>query len=153
MYLLLSLVSLRELDLCRNWFKALPTALRQLPFLTKLNASRNFLRPNPAFLSFLMQPPGLPSLQELDLTFNPKCYTQDLFDLLSSSLPDVALRLTVTSPPPPGAFVGSAARERDPRLLRSQLEPYTTLALRKRLATTFGQTEHEVKEITLMPNI
>ena len=76
--------------------------------------------------------------QELDISFNKKCYTQELADLLAKELPTVAVRITVTFPPPPGAYVGEAACNRDASLLRSQLEPYTTLQLRRRLVTTFG---------------
>jgi len=133
------LVSLTELDLCRNRFRALPSSLQQLPGLARLNASRNDLRPSLEFLQMLLQPPGLRSLQELDITFNKKCYTQDLADLLTAELPSVAVRMTVTFPPPPGAKVGEAASVRDATLLRSQLEPYTTLQLRQRLVTAFGE--------------
>jgi hypothetical protein len=89
------------------------------------------------------QAPGLPSLQELDLTFNKKLFMQETYDLLERSLPNVAVRMTVTSPSPPGAYVGAAACERDATLLRSQLEPFTTLQLRKRLVDTFGQQPHQ----------
>mmetsp|Transcript_71907 Transcript_71907/g.227220 ORF Transcript_71907/g.227220 Transcript_71907/m.227220 type:complete len:496 (-) Transcript_71907:41-1528(-) len=138
-----SLVSLTELDLCRNCFYALPPALRRLPKLAKLNASRNYLRPNADFLVLLLQPPGLPALQELDITFNKRCFTQDLADLLARELPSVAVRVTVTYPKPPGAFVGDAACDRDATLLRSQLEPFATFALRRRLVTTFGQEPYQ----------
>ena len=137
-----SLASLQELNLCRNLFRALPPSLRQLPQLQKLNASRNQLRPSAEFLVLLLQSPGLPALQELDISFNTKCYTQDLADLLATELPDMAVRMTVTCPPPPGAYVGDAAANRDASLLRSQLEPFTTLQLRRRLVTTFGCEPH-----------
>ena len=138
------LAGLTALDLCRNEFRALPPALRALPRLATLNASRNHLRPNAAFLVLLLQPPGLPALQDLDLTFNKKVFKQDLKDTLAAGLPQVAVRMTVTFPPPPGAYVGDAACDRDAALLRSQLEPYTTLALRERLATTFGRGRHSM---------
>ena len=53
----------------------------------------------------LLQPP-LPALEALDLRFNKKCYSQSLADLLHAELPGVAVQITVTSPSPPGAFVG-----------------------------------------------
>ena len=84
------------------------------------------------------QAPGLPSLQDLDITFNKKCFTQDLSDMLQAKLPSVAVRVTVTYPAPPGAYVGDAACDRDATLLRSQLEPFTTLQLRSRLVETLG---------------
>eukprot|EP00927_Polykrikos_kofoidii_P039197 TRINITY_DN33629_c0_g1_i1.p1 TRINITY_DN33629_c0_g1~~TRINITY_DN33629_c0_g1_i1.p1 ORF type:complete len:519 (+),score=25.52 TRINITY_DN33629_c0_g1_i1:39-1595(+) len=139
-----NLVSLVELNLCRNSFCALPSSLRQLPNLAKLNASRNSIRPNAAFMVLLLQAPGLPSLQELDITFNKKCYTQDLAELLATELPTVAVRITVTYPRPPGAYVGDSPATRDATVLRSQLEPYTTLQLRQRLAITFGHGTHSM---------
>ena len=132
-----NLKNLEALDIRRNEFRSLPQSLPQLPFLTKLNASRNHLRPSADLLVLLTKPP-LPSLESLDLTFNKKLFTQSLLDLLTSSLPTVAIYITVTSPPPPGAYVGDSPGQRDPSLLRSQLEPYTTLQLRKRLVETFG---------------
>lgn len=133
------LVSLTELDLCRNHFQVLPSALPHLPNLAKLNVSRNDLRPSLEFLQMLLQPPGLPSLEELDITLNRKCYTQDLEDLLTAELPTVASRMTVTFPAPPGAKIGEGACDRDESLLRSQLEPFTTLQLRRRLVEVFGE--------------
>lgn len=137
-----SLQSLTELDLTRNCFKVLPSTLRLLPKLTKLNASRNDLRPNAEFLVLLLQPPGLPSLELLNITFNKKCYTKILFDELTSKMPNVAVKMTVTHPPPPGAKVGGAACDRDATKLRSQLEPYTVGQLRIRLVDTFGEEPH-----------
>jgi len=130
------LKNLVSLDIRRNEFRSLPPSLAQLPLLTTLNASRNHLRPSADFLVLLTQPP-LPSLQSLDLTFNKKIFTQSLSVLLTSSLPNVATYITITSPPPPGAYIGDSPGERDPTLLRSQLEPFTTLQLRNRLVETF----------------
>ena len=138
------LVGLTELDLCKNELRSLPRSLRELPRLSKLNVSRNQLRPNAEFLVLLLQPPGLPALEELDLRFNKKIFTQQLADLLRDELPSVTTRLTVTSPPPTGAYVGDAACDRDPQLLRSQLEPFTTLQLRRRLVETFGHEQHSM---------
>jgi len=133
------LVSLSELNLCRNHFRVLPSSLRLLSNLSKLNASRNDIRPSLEFMQILLRPPVLQSLQELDITFNKLCYTQELEDFLTAKLPNVAVRMTVTFPPPPGAKVGESAGDRDSTLLRSQLEPYTTLQLRRRLVETFGE--------------
>jgi hypothetical protein len=129
--------NLTSLDICRNEFRSLPESLRELPHLTQINASRNQLRASADLLVLLTKPP-LPSLQSLDLTFNKKLFTQSLLDILRSSLPSVAISMTVTSPPPTGAYIGNSPGERDPLLLRSQLEPFTTLELRKRLVETFG---------------
>ena len=133
--------NLKSLDIRRNEFRSLPPSLTQLPNLTNLNASRNYLRPSADLLVLLTNPP-LPSLQCLDLTFNKKIFTQSLADLLTSSLPTVAVYMTVTSPPPPGAYVGDSPGERDATLLRSQLEPLTTLQLRQRLVETFGHASY-----------
>jgi hypothetical protein len=46
--------------------------------------------------------------------------------------------MTINFPCPVGAFVGASAAERDPSLLRSQLEPWSTTALRRRLVADFG---------------
>ena len=134
---------LEELDLRRNSFRNLPCTLRKLPKLTKLNASRNELRPNGVTM-LLLQAPGLPALQELDITFNKKCFTRDLADTLTTGLPTVSVRVTVTFPPPEGAYIGEAPSTRDASLLRSQLEPYTTLQLRQRLVDAFDQPPHSV---------
>jgi len=52
------LSELRELNLCRNNFRSLPSTLRHLSKLEKLNASRNILRPNAEFLVLLLQEPS-----------------------------------------------------------------------------------------------
>jgi hypothetical protein len=137
------LKNLVSLDIRRNEFRSLPQSLTQLPFLAKLNASRNLLRPTADFLVLLTKPP-LPHLETLDLTFNKKIFTQHILDLLTSSLPTVAIYITVTSPPPPGAYIGDSPGERDPALLRSQLEPFTTLQLRKRLVKTFNHKPYSM---------
>lgn len=129
--------NLVSLDIRRNEFRSLPESLRDLHHLSHINASRNHLRASADLLVLLTKPP-LPSLQSLDLTFNKKLFTQSLLDILTSSLPDVAVYMTVTSPPPKGAYIGNSPGERNPLLLRSQLEPFTTLELRKRLVETFG---------------
>jgi len=76
----------------------------------------------------------------LDLRFNQKCGHQKLLDKLRRVLlPTVDVRITISFPPPKGAFVGGSAAERDPTLLRSQLEPWPTTALRRRLVADFGE--------------
>jgi hypothetical protein len=73
-------------------------------------------------------------LQELDLTFNQRLFMQDTHDLLQKTLPTVAVRMTVTS-----RADSLQPCDRDATLLRSQLEPFTTLQLRRRLVDVFGQ--------------
>ena len=134
-----ALTNLVSLNIRKNEFRGLPTELVKLSKLSRLDASRNQLRPSADLLVLLTkQPPNLPSLESLDLTFNKKLFCKSLLDLLEKALPDVAIGMTITSPPPNGAYVGESPGQRDPELLRSQLEPYTTLQLRKRLIETFG---------------
>ena len=136
-----ALTNLVSLNIRKNEFRGLPTELVKLSKLSRLDASRNQLRPSADLLVLLttkQQPPNLPSLESLDLTFNKKLFCKSLLDLLEKALPDVAIGMTITSPPPNGAYVGESPGQRDPELLRSQLEPYTTLQLRKRLIETFG---------------
>ena len=141
---LAALANLVSLDMRRNEFRSLPESLPQLSSLVHLNASRNQLRSSAALLVLLTKPP-LPSIQTIDLTFNKKLFTQSLFDLLTSSLPSsVAIYMTVTSPPPPGAYIGDSPGERDASQLRSQLEPFTTLQLRERLVRTFGHEPYSM---------
>jgi len=137
------LKNLVSLNIRRNEFRSLPASLAQLPFLTHLNASRNQLRPSADLLVLLTQPP-LPSLEVLDLTFNKKIFTQSILDLLTAALPNVAIDITVTSPPPSGAYIGDSPGERNAELLRSQLEPFTTLQLRKRLVDTFHHAPYSM---------
>ena len=132
-----TLKNIVSLNIRRNEFRLLPPSLSKLSKLSRLNASRNQLRPSADLLVLLTQPP-LPSLESLDLTFNKKLFTKSMLDILTTALPNVAIEMTVTSPPPTGAYVGESPGERDPELLRSQLEPYTTLQLRKRLVDIFG---------------
>jgi hypothetical protein len=56
---------------------------------------------------------------------------------LQACLPDAAIYLTVTIPPPPDLYVGASSADRDPTLLRSQLEPWSTSALRRRIVADF----------------
>ena len=144
-----TLTSLRHLDLSRNWFSALPKSVVDLLQLETLDVSHNMLRSSQSAL--LMTEPdkrdgtaicalqSLPNLKVLDLRFNQKCGHQKLQDKLCNLLPSTDIRMTISFPPPEGAFVGGSAAERDPSLLRSQLEPWPTTALRRRLVADFGE--------------
>lgn len=134
-----ALTSLVTLDISHNRFKELPEQLGVLTQLQSSNAARNFLRPTASALR-VPELQCMPGLRILDLTFNRKCEHQDLSDMLTTALlPTLELRMIVSFPPPKGAFVGSCAGERNPDLLRSQLEPWGTLHLRRRLVADFGQ--------------
>lgn len=69
--------------------------------------------------------------------FLPPANTEARFKRDRSSLPLCNPLFPQT--PAQGAFVGACAAERDPNLLRSQLEPWGTFMLRQRLVTDFGQ--------------
>lgn len=133
-----ALVALKTLDLSRNWFRALPHNLVQLQQLETLDLSRNFMRPNSEAMYFdgLKQ---LSNLKMIDLRYNRKCDRQSLVDRFATELPLVQVKITIAFPAPEGAFVGNAPADRDPLLLRSQLEPWSTLILRRRLVSAFGQ--------------
>jgi hypothetical protein len=92
-----------------------------------------------------LQVPALQSLKhfrELDIGFNQKCGRQSLADMLRQELsPVVHLTMTINFPRPENDtdFVGASAADRDASLLRSQLEPWSTTALRRRLVSDFGE--------------
>lgn len=106
---------------------------------------------------------SLKHLVELDLTFNQKCSHQKTKDKVAKELYNYnnnnnhnhnhsccTLKMTINFPPPPPSplsegtnnitdFIGSSAAVRDPGLLRSQLECWSTTALRRRLVADFGE--------------
>ncbi len=182
-----TLISLKRLNLSRNWFQELPASLAALAQLEHLDASYNILRSTPEALQLevLQQ---LPNLMYLDLQFNRRCGKLRLRERILELLPqldahaplpdktevgaaagevDIAaaaaaaaaaadyasavgarasggtLKITTTWIPggatAKGAFVGTSAADRDATLLRSQLEPRGTAALRRRLAVDFGE--------------
>lgn len=145
-----ALSSLRHLDLSRNWFSALPKSVVDLVQLETLDVSHNMLRSSQSAL-LISEPDkrdggtascalqSLANLKVLDLRFNQKCGHQKLKDKLCNLLPPTDILMTISFPPPEGAFVGGSAAERDPSLLRSQLEPWPTTALRRRLVADFGE--------------
>jgi hypothetical protein len=146
---LASIPNVRQLNLSRNWFANLPESVSDLPRLEALDVSHNMLRSSQAALLIKPRPnegdgsssilQSLESLRSLDLTFNQKCGQQKLKDRLCKLLPKVDVKITVCFPRPEGNFVGACAAERDPSLLRSQLEPWPTTALRRRLVADFGE--------------
>jgi len=150
-----SIPNVEHLNLSRNWFAKLPQSIGDLTKLKTLIASHNMLRSSRA--SLLIDQPGeidgnesnlcesstksiLQSLElvEIDLRFNQNCGHQKLKDVIQQELPSVHIKMTINFPCPVGAFVGASAAERDPSLLRSQLEPWSTTALRRRLVADFG---------------
>jgi hypothetical protein len=73
---LANLYQLLELSIERNWFNTLPVDIGKLTKLRKIDASRNFLKPNTASLRF-EQLKLLTELNEVNLSFNKKCCTAD----------------------------------------------------------------------------
>ena len=158
------LSQLIELSIERNWFNTLPLETGKLFKLRKINASRNFLKPNAASLR-LEQLKLLPNLNEIDLQYNKKCCRADHRDNIQKELLPQKVNVIVTvweemstkseaatndesssdaikktsSSSSSSMYVGSSAADRDPTLLRSQLEPWGTLNLRRRLVQDFGQ--------------
>jgi hypothetical protein len=139
-----SLSNLQILNLERGWFNTLPNEIGSLKELHTLNASRNFLRPNAKSLQ-ITQLKSLPKLKYLDLTYNQKCGTKQHYKFISDNLQalpiiiDIRITLWEEVGSKPGSYVGASASERNPRLLRSQLEPWGTVQLRKRLVQDFNQ--------------
>jgi hypothetical protein len=143
-----SLTSLRELVLTRNWFNTLPSEIGSLQQLETLDASRNFLRPNGRSLRF-DDLGRLPAFSALDLSYNQKCGRPHHRELILSEVPQLReVKITTWEKicSTPNSYVGTSAADRDPALLRSQLEPLGTVQLRRRLVQDFGQepTDPEV---------
>ena len=135
------LSNLQTLNLERGWFNTLPKEIGSLTELQLLNASRNFLRPNANSLQ-LEQLKLLSKLRTLDITYNQKCGTKQHHEFIKNYLPQIhQVKVTLWEEVGsiPGSYVGSCASERNPKLLRSQLEPWGTPQLRKRLVQDFNQ--------------
>ncbi|KAL7427374.1 hypothetical protein ACHAXM_000820 [Skeletonema potamos] len=139
--------TLRTLDISRNWFESLPVAsIGTLTALKELKASHNLLKPN-TLLHMGDALKGMKELVVIDLRFNQKCGRQSLLEVLQSTFgKQVEVKLTLTYPPPPldetalhYNQVGDSPAVRDATLLRSQLEPWSTMALRRRLVADFGE--------------
>ena len=134
------LQNLQELNIERNWFNTLPGDIGKLSKLTTLNASRNFLKPSETSLR-LQDLKQLQQFKMLNLLYNQKCGRDHHRSYLQQELPRVEILMTLWTEVGnvPGTYVGSCAAERTATLLRSQLEPLGTVALRKRLVQDFGQ--------------
>ena len=165
-YSLSLLHTLHTLDLAKNQLRELPSALGELRALTALDASRNFLHRLPAALGqcarlatlivssnalrvsrlSLRALAGLPALRTLDLRFNNKIHDAGHVALLAAALPQLALAAAAAGGgrgalvTPRAAFHERPhAADRDGTLLASQLAPFNTATLRRRLALVFGE--------------
>mmetsp|Transcript_7743 Transcript_7743/g.28352 ORF Transcript_7743/g.28352 Transcript_7743/m.28352 type:complete len:528 (+) Transcript_7743:142-1725(+) len=139
------LTALTKLDVSRNRLRVLPEAVGELRGLRELNVMTNHLLklqhsvPLAAFKK-------LTSLELLDVRFNPKLTSATLEEVLTAHVPDGCKVLLGGRPTQPQLPAG----ELDATLLRSQLEPWSTSAMRRRLAEEFGidgdldETDREV---------
>eukprot|EP00658_Telonema_sp_P-2_P023435 TRINITY_DN1938_c0_g1_i9.p1 TRINITY_DN1938_c0_g1~~TRINITY_DN1938_c0_g1_i9.p1 ORF type:complete len:567 (+),score=91.15 TRINITY_DN1938_c0_g1_i9:233-1933(+) len=137
------LQGLRHLDISRNWFEALPEGLVALKQLVGVDASYNMLRANNESLQ-LTRLATLDQLRRLDIGCNQKCCKKSHAEMIRAQLPQLeVLGISVapdgSCPAPAGYFEGSSAAERDATVLRAQLEPWSTSALRRRLVADFGR--------------
>ena len=114
--------------------------------MKELRASHNLLKPNATNSLRLDTLANMKQLGVIDIRFNQKCGNQSLLELIQSTLNDnVIVKMTVTYPPAIHTSdtyddrVGASPAVRDATLLRSQLEPWSTMALRRRLVSDFGQ--------------
>ena len=143
--------NLQTLDLNRNWFNTLPSEIGTLKELRTLIASRNFLRPNNQSLRLDALRRSARQLTTMDLRYNQKCgrpfHRDKVRDELLPLTPSVQMTLWEELGATPGTYVGSSAAVRDPILLRSQLEPLGTVALRKRLVCDFGHAPTSPSEV------
>ncbi|KAL7532208.1 hypothetical protein ACHAXR_004489, partial [Thalassiosira sp. AJA248-18] len=150
-----SLSNLEILCIRRNWFNALPSDIGQLRKLREIDASRNFLKPSNDSLR-LDALKSLPDLKLLDVSLNQKCRTADHRKFIKESIlskptngdeiiirEEVDVLVTVwqekMSKNGQHNCIGASAAQRNPNLLRSQLEPWGTVNLRRRLVRDFGQ--------------
>jgi hypothetical protein len=133
-----NLPNLRNLDISRNWFRTLPTTISTALSLATITASHNVLRSSASSLLVTVLQ-SLPDLHRLDLTFNQNVNEQKTLNMLRASLPGVdTILCSINSPRVPDSMVGQAAADRDANLLRSQLEPWNTAVLRRRIVADFG---------------
>jgi hypothetical protein len=152
-------VALKRFDCSRNAIRLLPSTLGNLQQLVSLNALSNSLRPYQRSLP-LRELKSLPCLELLDLRFNEKLKgpaLEAITEMLSDHVVDIKITIpapkqqlrrgdgsshahchnaTAPAVPPP---VVLHACDRDATLLQSQLEPWSTPHLRKRLEQVFDQ--------------
>mmetsp|Transcript_11674 Transcript_11674/g.17634 ORF Transcript_11674/g.17634 Transcript_11674/m.17634 type:complete len:540 (+) Transcript_11674:104-1723(+) len=144
-----SLCNLKKLCLRRNWFNALPTDIGKLSELRVIDASRNFLKPNEDSLHF-QELKKLEHLEVLDVSLNQKCRTAEHRELIQKNIApptgrggkEVEVFVTIWQEMTSAGknnTIGESAAVRNPALLRSQLEPWGTVNLRRRLVRDFGQ--------------
>ncbi len=145
-----SLCKLENLCLRRNWFNSLPNDIGKLSELRVIDGSRNFLKPNEDSLRF-QELKKLEHLEVLDVSLNQKCRTVEHRKLIKKNIAarptghgerEVEVLVTIwqeMTSTGTNNTIGESAAVRNPALLRSQLEPWGTVNLRRRLVMDFGQ--------------
>mmetsp|Transcript_25487 Transcript_25487/g.48637 ORF Transcript_25487/g.48637 Transcript_25487/m.48637 type:complete len:564 (-) Transcript_25487:118-1809(-) len=150
---LATLSNLQVLCIKRNWFNTLPCDIGTLKQLRIIDASRNFLKPNNDSLRFDDLKKSLSHLETLDVTLNQKCRTVDHRSFIQKSLlpqlDEIKVLVTIWQEKSNVEHncIGSSAAHRDPTLLRSQLEPWGTVNLRRRLVRDFGMEPTDPKVV------
>lgn len=135
-----SLAALRVLDLSHNRIEVLPAEISQLQSLRDLNLMTNHLRRLERSIP-LQALASLAHLECLDVRYNKKLMRESLGEVLTANVPP-GCRVLFGAPPKPEQ---QSPGERDATSLRSQLEPWGTPTLRRRLAETFGiETEPDL---------
>mmetsp|Transcript_10673 Transcript_10673/g.23602 ORF Transcript_10673/g.23602 Transcript_10673/m.23602 type:complete len:490 (+) Transcript_10673:144-1613(+) len=137
-----SLSNLEVLCLRRNWFNTLPSDIGKLSKLREIDASRNFLKPNKDSLR-LDELKLLSHLKVLDVSLNRKCRTAEHREFIKKCILPLEVDVVVTvwqeMSNVKDNCIGSSAAQRNPDLFRSQLEPWGTHNLRRRLVRDFGE--------------
>lgn len=148
-----SLPNLTILNLRRNWFDALPSDIGSLTNLQEINASRNFLKATHDSLRF-DQLKKLLQLRLVDLRMNQKCRTAEHRSFIQTNVNntarifDVEVLISIWQEmSSQQGCIGSSAAVRNAALLRSQLEPWGTVHLRRRLVRDFGMSPTDPEEI------
>lgn len=132
--------TLITLDISRNWFESIPESICTLKELKQLKMSHNLLNPDATKSLRVEALASMKQLEMIDLRWNQKCGKESLLEQLQSSLgKKVKLNMPVTAPPGTRDRVGETPAVRDAKLLRSQLEPWSTTALTRRLMADFGE--------------
>ena len=133
------LSSLTSLNVARNWFTDIPIGIQELTSLKTLDMTHNMLQASNLVTS-IHHFKNLKNLQIIDIQFNSNCSKQLQYDRFKQELlPNVSVQLKMSilwyegKTVPEGTYVGKSAADRNATLLRSQLEPWSTTALRRRL--------------------
>ena len=147
------LSSLTSLNVARNWFTDIPIGIQQLTSLKTLDMTHNMLQASNLVTS-IHHFKNLKNLQTIDIQFNSNCSKQLQYDRFKQELlPNVSVQLKMSilwyegKTVPEGTYVGKSAADRNATLLRSQLEPWSTTALRRRLGKSIQKRRESVHRV------